>query len=89
MPKEKILAAATIGAGSIAQHCHMPGYAKSPHTELVAFADPALARHREIKKLYPAARGYKTHEEMFANERLDVVSICTPNKFHAEGVNFY
>jgi len=86
MPKEKILAAATIGAGSIAQHCHMPGYAKSPHTELVAFADPALARHREIKKLYPTARGYKTHEEMFANERLDVVSICTPNKFHAEGV---
>lgn len=85
MSKDKIFAAATLGAGSIAQHCHMPGYAKSPHTELVAFADPAPARHREIKKLYPAARGYKSHEEMFANERLDVVSICTPNKYHAEG----
>lgn len=84
--KKRIISAATIGAGSIAQHCHMPGYARSPHAELTAFADPDPARHREIKKLFPAARGYKTHEEMFANEKLDVVSICTPNKFHAEGV---
>lgn len=85
MPKDKILAA-TIGAGAIAQHCHMPGYAKSPHAELVAFADPVAARHREITKLFPTARGYKSHEEMFANERLDVVSICTPNKYHAQHV---
>lgn len=86
MAKRKIFRAATIGAGAIAQHCHMPGYAKSPHTELVAFADPAVARHKEIKKLFPGARGYKTHEKMFANEQLDVVSVCTPNAYHAEGV---
>ena len=86
MAKKTVFSAATIGAGAIAQHCHMPGYAKSPHTELAAFADPVSARHKEIKKLFPDARGYKTHEEMFANEQLDVVSVCTPNKFHKDGV---
>lgn len=86
MTKKTVLSAATIGAGAIAQHCHMPGYNQNPHTDLIAFADPSPARHKEIKKLFPAAKGYKTHEEMFAHERLDVVSVCTPNKFHAEHV---
>lgn len=84
MKSNKKYAAATIGAGSIAQHCHMPGYAKNPHSELTAFVDPVPARHAEIRKLFPGVRGYKTYKEMFANEKLDVVSVCTPNKFHAE-----
>jgi predicted dehydrogenase len=61
----------------------MPGYARNKHTELAAFADPAIARHKEIAEQFPGAKGYSSFDEMFANERLDVVSVCTPNKYHA------
>lgn len=79
----KTLRAGVIGAGAIAQACHMPGYAKDKRVSLVAFADPAVERHAEIRKLYPKATGYATHAEMLAKEDLDVVSVCSPNRFHA------
>jgi UDP-N-acetylglucosamine 3-dehydrogenase len=73
-----------IGAGAIAQHCHLPGYARNANVELAAFADPVKARHAEMSERYPHMKGYKTHQEMLNKERLDVVSICTPNKHHAQ-----
>lgn len=73
-----------IGAGAIAQVCHMPGYARNDRADLAAFADPALARHKEVRQLFGELKGYKDYRDMLANESLDVVSVCTPNKFHAE-----
>jgi len=73
-----------IGTGSIALACHLPGYAKHDHSELVAFADPEPDRHKEMAKLYGEMKGYAHYKDMLANEKLDVVSVCTPNKYHAE-----
>ena len=84
MAKSKKYRIGIIGAGSIAQHSHMPGYAGNASVDLVAFADPVKARHREVAKLFPGMKGYTDHREMLAKEQLDVVSVCTPNKFHAE-----
>ena len=81
--KEKRYRAGVIGAGSIAQACHLPGYAKNEHAELVAFADPEPVRHKEMAKLYGETKGYAHYNDMLANEKLDVVSVCTPNKYHA------
>jgi UDP-N-acetylglucosamine 3-dehydrogenase len=72
-----------IGAGAIAQACHLPGYAKDDRAELTAFADPDPARHKEIRKQYPAMSGYKDHRDMLLAEKLDVVSVCSPNVYHA------
>ena len=72
-----------IGAGAIAQACHVPGYAGDARAEIVAFADPTAARHREMKKLCPAAKGYKEYRAMLGAEKLDLVSVCSPNAFHA------
>lgn len=87
MKAVRTLRVGIIGAGSIAQVCHGPGYARDAsegrRVELVAFADPARARHEEMAKLFPGVRGYKKHRDMLADQRLDVVSVCTPNKFHA------
>lgn len=75
-----------IGAGAIAQHCHIPGYAAAANCELVAIADPeeaCLAAVRE--KGWRFAAEHRSHRELLAaGHRLDVVSICTPNKFHAD-----
>ena len=83
MAKKKTYRAATIGAGSIAQACHMPGYHKNANADLVAFADPVPARHKEIHAAFDGVTGYKDYREMLKKEDLDIVSICTPNKIHA------
>ncbi|MDQ1256573.1 MAG: Gfo/Idh/MocA family oxidoreductase [Candidatus Hydrogenedentes bacterium] len=86
MAADSVLRAGVIGAGAIAQACHLPGYDRSSHAHLVAFADPEPARHKEMARLYPALKGYAHFKDMLANEHLDVVSVCTPNKYHAIAV---
>ena len=72
-----------IGAGAIAQACHLPGYFRQADVVLAAFSDPAPPRHTEMSRLYPEMKGYAHFQHMLDNEKLDVVSVCTPNKFHA------
>lgn len=84
MAEVKKYRAGVIGAGAIAQACHLPGYAKHSLVELAGFADPEPARHKEMGKLYGGLKGYAHYKDLLANEKLDVVSICTPNKYHAE-----
>lgn len=86
MPNRKRLRAGVISAGAIAQACHLPGYANNRNVELVAVADPTVARHKEVLAQYPDVRAYKTHRSMLAKEDLDVVSVCSPNVYHAKQV---
>lgn len=74
-----------VGGGAIAQALHIPGYAASSHCELAAIADPSPERLKEIRgKGWAFRNEYRDYREMLAAEKLDVVSVCTPNKFHAE-----
>ena len=67
-----------LGMGS----SHIKSFSAHPQVEVVAVADSNKARLEErgnqhnIKKLYLSA------EEMLKKEKLDVVSIAVPNKFH-------
>jgi predicted dehydrogenase len=73
-----------VGAGSIAKSCHAPGYAASDDCELVAIADISEKSLEMMRKEYKFAKEYRDYREMLKNEELDVVSVCTPNKFHSE-----
>jgi len=73
-----------IGGGAIAQACHAPGYARNADVQLVAVADPEPARIREAMLFNPGLRGYTDYVAMLAQEKLDVVSICSPNVLHAQ-----
>lgn len=74
-----------IGAGAIAQGCHIPGYAAASHCELVAIADPKRSCLKEVEaKGYAFARQYRDYRKMLAAEELDAISICTPNALHKE-----
>lgn len=84
MAEQRVFRAGVIGAGAIAHACHLPGYLKNDYAELVAFADPVPDRHKEMGKLYPELHGYAHYKDMLGQESLDVVSVCTPNKYHAE-----
>ena len=82
--KNKRYRAGVIGAGAIAQAFHLPRYHDHERVELVAFSDPDPERHREMGKLYGSVKGYAHYADMLAQENLDIVSVCTPNKFHAD-----
>ncbi len=84
MAKNGLYRAGVIGGGAIAQECHLPGYKKNKRCKLAAFAEPVADRHGEITARFGNLAGYADYRDMLAREDLDVVSICTPNRFHAE-----
>ncbi len=66
-------------------YCHGPTYVASPLTELSAGADP----HDEQRGIFGERWGlssdhlYSDYKEMLANEKLDIVSVCTTAKIRA------
>ncbi|MFT4416479.1 Gfo/Idh/MocA family protein [Fredinandcohnia humi] len=71
-----------IGAGTIAEIGHLPYYQQHPDVELVSVVDMNLERARSIANKFGASSAYQTAEEMFENEDIDAVSICTSNVSH-------
>jgi len=69
-----------IGLG-MGRH-HIASYQAHPAAEVVAVADMDKARLTEIADKYGVPRRYLTAEELLRKERLDIVSVATPNKFH-------
>ncbi len=76
------LRAAVVGLGIGAYHA--AAFAAHPSVELAAFCDGNPDRLAAFLQKYPSATGYTTLEAMLANERLDLVSICTPDWMHAD-----
>ncbi|MFO7612934.1 MAG: Gfo/Idh/MocA family oxidoreductase [Clostridia bacterium] len=75
---------ACIGAGGIAKWKHMPGYGALGNVEICAISDINPAALAEMKLIYPNIRTYANHGEMLEKEKPDIVSICTPNRFHRD-----
>jgi predicted dehydrogenase len=71
-----------IGAGGIAKFKHLPGYMKLPDVEICAVSDISDAALAWVRENYPGVRTYNDHNKMLKEETPDIVSICTPNKFH-------
>ncbi|WP_409303826.1 Gfo/Idh/MocA family protein [Peribacillus sp. SCS-155] len=71
-----------IGAGSIAQHRHLPEYAANDSVEIVAVCDVVEERAKEVALKYNA-KAYNDYKELLADENIDAVSVCTPNYLHA------
>jgi len=60
---------------------HANFYHANEDVRLVGLADPLMER-AEAKATETGARAYKSYEEMFKEERLDVVSVATPDPLH-------
>jgi predicted dehydrogenase len=61
---------------------HVESYNKHPSSQVAAIADVNEQRLKEIGDKYNIPARYTNAEEMLAKEKLDVVSVATPNKFH-------
>jgi predicted dehydrogenase len=69
-----------IGLG-MGRH-HIAGYQNHPSAQVVAISDIDPVRLQDIGDKYNISKRYLSAEQMLLEEKLDVVSIATPNKFH-------
>ncbi|HUV08869.1 MAG TPA: Gfo/Idh/MocA family oxidoreductase [Spirochaetia bacterium] len=76
----KTLKVGVIGLGAAKQH--LLEYRKHPRVEVVAVADPDEARLKATQVEFDVPRAYSKAETMLDNEKLDLVSVATPNKYH-------
>ena len=74
---------AVIGAGGISA-THLHAIAKLPAVEVVGISDPAGPATWRMPDGYEAVPKFTDPAKMLRETKPDLVSICTPNKFHAE-----
>ncbi len=74
-----------IGCGEIVRVKHIPALRKLPAVEFSGFFDLNQANAMLCKEYAgnSSARIYEKLEDLFNDSSIDVVYICTPNKFHA------
>lgn len=79
------LKAGIIGCGGIARGKHMPSIKKVDQVELIAFCDIIEERAVKASENYGSsdAKCYTDYKKMLAENNLDVVYVCTPNKEHS------
>ncbi|NLS76064.1 MAG: GNAT family N-acetyltransferase [Chloroflexi bacterium] len=78
----KTLRAAVIGLGVGAEHAQ--GYTDLPGVELALLCDADPARLERVGSRFPAARCTTDWREVAADGSIDVVSVCTPDRYHYE-----
>ncbi|HEY3377867.1 MAG TPA: Gfo/Idh/MocA family oxidoreductase [Armatimonadota bacterium] len=73
-----------IGCGGCGVGKHMASYARySEDVELVAVCDVSEASAKKAAKTYEIEHVFTDYHEMLKKMKLDVVSVATPNAFHA------
>ncbi len=72
---------AVIGTGGIA-NSHFHDVTAKPDVEVVGLSDVAAANLEAASKRFPKAVAEPDYEAMLAKAEPDVVSVCTPNRFH-------
>jgi predicted dehydrogenase len=79
----KTLNIGIIGCGKIAQYRHIPEYLANEHTNISGYFDPNKNRAENLAKEF-GGKTYDSYQELLANQKIDAVSVCTPNIAHAE-----
>jgi len=74
---------AVIGIGGIGKRVHVPAYKNNNSVDLVALVDTDEKRAKRVASKFHVKRVFPSTEELFKNEEIDAVSICTPPDSHA------
>lgn len=71
-----------IGVGGIAR-VHMPGWATSPHTEVIAGSDISQEAVDSWADQWGVPIRTTSSAELINDPAIDIIDICTPNSYHA------
>ena len=77
-----VLKMGIIGVGGIAQGRHLPAYKQMTNVEVTAVQDVNGTRAEEVATKFDVPYAFENIQDLF--EKVDAVTICTPNKFHAD-----
>ncbi|TYP76586.1 Gfo/Idh/MocA family protein [Paenibacillus methanolicus] len=77
------LRVAIIGCGAITYYRYAPEYASHPEVEIAAFCDVIGDRADGYVQQY-GGRAFTDYRAMLEEIKPDLVTVCTPNVFHAE-----
>ncbi|MGX6443878.1 Gfo/Idh/MocA family protein [Neobacillus sp. K501] len=77
---------AIIGAGQVAEKVHVSYYQSREELEVVAVVSPNPGRVKSFAERNGIPHYFTSAEEMYTAIRPDIVSVCTPNRFHCENV---
>jgi predicted dehydrogenase len=77
------LSVVVIGCGAIAQRRHLPEYHHRTDVEIVAVVDPNAARAKEQAGKFGVPNVFADYKAALKLGP-DLVSVCSPNAFHAE-----
>lgn len=83
MNKKKV---AIIGGGQVAEKVHVAYYHTREDIELVSVVGTNLENIKSFAERNRIAKYYTDSHAMYEIEKPDIVSICTPNRFHYEHV---
>ena len=72
-----------IGVGGIAK-THMPGWAASPHAEVIAGADLSQDALDGWASQFGVANTSTSAADLINNPDIDIIDVCTPNMYHTE-----
>ncbi len=72
-----------IGVGGIAR-THMPGWAASPHAEVIAGADLVPAALESWGEQWNVSRLETDSAAVINDPDIDIIDVCTPNMYHAD-----
>ena len=70
-----------IGVGGI-NRTHMPGWAASPHAEVIAGADLSEAALATWGTTHSVTNLSVKPDDLLSNPDIDIIDICTPNMYH-------
>lgn len=73
---------AIAGCGSIASKRHAPEYKANPGSRICGFYDFVSQRAAVLQAEY-GGKVYADYADMLADPKVDAVSVCTANKYHA------
>jgi predicted dehydrogenase len=79
---DKTFRVAFIGAGTIVQRAHIPGFKALPNVEPVAICDVNAERVAAVAAEHGIPAGYTDYEVMLREVKPDITVIATPNVFH-------
>lgn len=71
-----------IGCGSITRFRHAPEYMANPHCEIAGFYNPSIKKAEEMSRMF-GGKVYSSYMDMLLDKKIDAVSVCTANKYHA------
>jgi predicted dehydrogenase len=86
MSQRRTASVVILGTGAIAQVVHLPILTRMRGVEVVGIFDLDHAKATTLARRFAVPRVYQSAEEIWDDDAVDAVVICTPNNVHEEQV---